>query len=61
MRIGIDMRMAGTQHGGIGRYVFELARHVLKSDKDSEYCLFYNRDSDELVRGLKSKSQGKTN
>src|SRR3989344_1710358 len=45
MRIGIDFRMAGIKHGGIGRYVLELISHFLKIDRDNEFYIFYNDDS----------------
>lgn len=40
MRIGIDFRMAGVQNGGLGRYVLELTKAILKSDSTNEYFLF---------------------
>jgi glycosyltransferase involved in cell wall biosynthesis len=47
-RIGIDGRMMGNINGGIGRYVFELTRHILEKDSENEYFLFYNeRNSNE--------------
>lgn len=55
MKIGIDMRMAGTQHGGIGRYVLELAKHLLDVDDKNEYYLFFNRENSDVVLNLKSK------
>lgn len=42
MRVGIDMRMLGNRHGGIGRYVFELFRHMLAQDKEHTYHIFFN-------------------
>jgi glycosyltransferase involved in cell wall biosynthesis len=41
-KIGIDIRMLGTRHGGIGRYVSELVLHLLQLDKENQYFLFYN-------------------
>jgi glycosyltransferase involved in cell wall biosynthesis len=41
-KIGIDARMMGTLHAGIGRYVFELARHMVRQHSEHEYFLFYN-------------------
>src|SRR3989344_3802238 len=38
MRIGIDMRMAGTGEG-IGRYCEELVRHLAEIDHENEYFL----------------------
>lgn len=54
MRIGIDMRMAGTHHGGIGRYVFELVKNLLEIDLENEYVLFYNPESFEKAEELKN-------
>jgi len=56
MRIGIDVRMAGTEHGGIGRYVLELTKHLLKLDNKNEYFLFYNDSSLDEIENLKSKT-----
>jgi hypothetical protein len=53
MKIGIDMRMAGTHHGGIGRYVFELVKNLLEIDLENEYVLFYNPESFEKSEELK--------
>jgi glycosyltransferase involved in cell wall biosynthesis len=47
MNIGIDMRMLGNRHGGIGRYVFELAKHLLKIDPNNAYHIFYNSFNSE--------------
>jgi len=47
MRIGVDMRMLGSRHGGIGRYVFELAAHILEIDTTNTYFLFYNTKNSE--------------
>ncbi|KKT42826.1 MAG: mannosyltransferase B-like protein [Microgenomates group bacterium GW2011_GWC1_44_37] len=40
MRIGIDARLFGLEHAGLGRYVLKLVENVLKSDKKNEYVLF---------------------
>jgi glycosyltransferase involved in cell wall biosynthesis len=42
MKIGIDCRMYSTNFTGIGRYVYELTRHLFKIDKKNEYVLFFN-------------------
>lgn len=48
MKIGIDIRMLGIGHGGIGRYVLELLLNMLAVDKENEYVLFFNGfNSDE--------------
>jgi glycosyltransferase involved in cell wall biosynthesis len=41
-RIGIDCRMYSSAFTGIGRYVFELTKNLLKLDKDNRYVLFFN-------------------
>src|SRR5437763_1359888 len=43
MKIGIDYRMGGNIHAGIGRYVSQLLRRILARDKNNGYTLFYNR------------------
>jgi glycosyltransferase involved in cell wall biosynthesis len=45
--IGIDMRMLGNGHGGIGRYVFELTKNLLETDQNHKYLLFYNQDNSQ--------------
>lgn len=47
MTFGIDMRMAGTRHGGIGRYAFELAKAILEQDTENNYVLFFSRKLSE--------------
>jgi len=42
MRIGIDARLYGLEHAGLGRYVMRLVDEVLKLDKKNEYVLFLN-------------------
>lgn len=49
MKIGIDCRMMGVRHGGIGRYVLELVKYILKLDSKNEYVLFYNSDLEEAI------------
>jgi glycosyltransferase involved in cell wall biosynthesis len=41
-KIGMDMRILGTRHGGIGRYVAELFSRILAMDKQNRYFLFFN-------------------
>ncbi len=43
MRIGIDGRLYGLEHTGLGRYVMELIKFVLKNDKKNTYVLFLNK------------------
>jgi glycosyltransferase involved in cell wall biosynthesis len=54
MKIGIDIRMFGVKHGGIGRYIFELVKNIFEIDSENEYFLFYNEDCEEEVGLLKS-------
>jgi glycosyltransferase involved in cell wall biosynthesis len=42
MRIGIDARMYSTEFTGIGRYVYELVKHLAEVDDKNEYVLFMN-------------------
>ncbi len=42
MKIGIDARMYSTEFTGIGRYVYELTRHLAETDTKNEYVLFMN-------------------
>ena len=43
MRIGIDARLFGTQHGGIGRYTEELIKNLEKVDQVNEYFIFLQK------------------
>jgi len=45
--IGIDARMLGNKHGGIGRYVLALSESLLEIDKENNYFLFYNSSASE--------------
>jgi glycosyltransferase involved in cell wall biosynthesis len=56
MRIGIDFRLAGVQHGGIGRYVLELVKNLIKTDTENIYYLFYNSDASHIVLDLQAQS-----
>lgn len=42
MKIGIDARLYGVEHTGLGRYVYELVNNLLKNDKKNDYVLFLN-------------------
>lgn len=42
MNIGIDLRLLGKRNGGIGRYSFEIAKHILEMDTENSYTLFFN-------------------
>ncbi len=43
MRIGLDLRLYGTEHGGIGRYCQELFPRILALDQGNKYFLFVNK------------------
>lgn len=42
-KIGIDIRMYGTFHGGIGRYESQLIPKIVEKDSSNRYFLFYNK------------------
>ena len=44
MRIGIDARMWGEKQTGIGLYIENLTRYLLKIDKQNRYVLFLKKD-----------------
>lgn len=46
MNIGLDLRLFGIQHGGIGRYCRELFPRILEMDKGNNYFLFANEKND---------------
>ncbi len=41
-KIGLDLRLFGTAHGGIGRYCEQLFPRLLKLDKANQYFAFVN-------------------
>ena len=45
MRIGIDARLAGLQHAGIGRYIEELLRAILPLGEQHEWIIFVAESS----------------
>jgi len=53
MRIGIDARLYGLEHAGLGRYVSELINNVIKTDKKNSYVLFLKSNHLEEFRGKK--------
>lgn len=40
MRIGIDARLYGLEHAGLGRYVMRLVQGLLEADKKDHFVLF---------------------
>jgi len=55
MKIGIDCRMYGPKHTGIGRYVQNLVENLLEIDKENSYVLFVKDDRTEEIENLKIK------
>ena len=56
-RIGLDLRLFGIEHGGIGRYCQELFPRILELDKENRYLLFFNKKTaafDKLKKFQKS-------
>jgi glycosyltransferase involved in cell wall biosynthesis len=52
MKIGIDARLYGPEHTGLGRYVTNLVDNVLKQDKENSYVLFVTKKhKDDFVTG----------
>ena len=54
MKIGIDARMLGSRHGGIGRYVFELLKNLLVIDRVNSCVIFYNDDCESEISILRA-------
>lgn len=51
-KIGIDIRLWGIKHAGIGRYTEELVRNLQEADKGNEYILFCRRSD---IGGIPSR------
>lgn len=47
MRIGIDARLFGTDHGGIGRYTEQLIKKMEKTGSTDEYFVFLQQSNFE--------------
>lgn len=54
--IGLDCRLSGAKHAGIGRYEIELFSRILNST-EFNFVIFYNDDSqlDPLLKNIKLK------
>lgn len=50
MRIGIDARLYGTKHGGIGRYAQKLIEELEKTDQNNQYVVFLQTDGFDAYR-----------
>lgn len=55
MRIGIDCRMYSSRFTGIGRYVYELVRHLSALDPKNDYVLFFNEPEFSLFKEPNSR------
>jgi len=53
MRIGIDARLYGLEHAGLGRYVMRLVEDILKLDKKNDYVLFLKKAHAEKFKNRK--------
>lgn len=56
MRIGIDCRMAGNRHAGIGRYIAQLVQHLLAVQNADDWVLFF-RDQGQVDEVLTKAQQ----
>lgn len=54
MKIGIDCRMYGLKHGGVGRYVENLVEELYKNGNNHQYVLFVRKDFQESQKFLSS-------
>jgi len=45
MRIGIDARLYGTKHSGIGRYTAEVIKNLESQDQANKYFIFLAKDN----------------
>jgi len=50
MKIGIDARLYGTAHRGIGRYTAEIIKNLEKLDQENEYFVFLQHDGYEAYQ-----------
>jgi glycosyltransferase involved in cell wall biosynthesis len=53
MRIGIDARLYGSKHTGIGRYTKNLILSLAKADRRNTYIIFGNQDIKSEIKPLK--------
>ncbi|OGY17630.1 MAG: hypothetical protein A2784_03995 [Candidatus Chisholmbacteria bacterium RIFCSPHIGHO2_01_FULL_48_12] len=50
MRIGIDARLYGLEHAGIGRYVMHLVKELQQLDTTNEHVLFLGQDDYDTLK-----------
>jgi len=53
MKIAIDVTRAITEQAGIGRYAFEIAKHLIKIDRQNEYLVFSTHFRDSIEKSAK--------
>lgn len=56
-KIGIDCRLAGSKHAGIGRYIESLVTRIVKDKKYDWILFFFNKNQAEEVLGLDSLNE----
>lgn len=59
MKIGIDARLSGLKHAGIGRYTQNLLQKILEYDKKNSYVFFFydeQQATEVLADKIKSKN-----
>lgn len=54
MHIGIDARLFGLQHTGIGRYVMELVSWIIKLDQKTKFTIFTTTDQTKHIPRAKN-------
>lgn len=58
MRIGIDARLSGPKHAGIGRYTQNLITQLLSKKRDAQFvCFFHDQEQADAVLGLLIKKK----
>jgi len=54
MKIGIDARLYGTQHTGIGRYTKNLILNLARVDKKNQYIIFGGQEAKQDIAKFKN-------
>jgi len=52
MRIGIDARLYGNKHTGIGRYAKNLILNLAKTDRKNTYIIFGKKDNIAIQKAI---------